>query len=604
MRKPRLYKWDLNERTEGLLIFAQAIEELLFHHTLDSFKAPALNTHLNILELLFLAVEVLNKKVKPGSLIPVLTELENKIKTDLVIEDKRELFLEYHSKLNASKKDPEEFYSTSNALLSEIENNYWEDLKRKIIEAIQNTYEKKKIISLASVFATEIELRGFNKHFLYFMAFNFFFNGRMPPKRIDNTDYIKEFLAIFDGDFFDWFVIFRGCSSFEVFKDQSQNFKFEVLKELPSDFDYGAYHKSFFDTDEHFPLFLVFDKIKAKDRFQARKSCNRKIESFSDICRFHNHDTSLSWQSYCVARKISESDFVQVKPPPAPMVRGMAPRIMSAENLSRTVDIMKGRYFDKHSIFLFQKALDYHRAAAETIASENQLVSLWAALEGFLPPPKEDEGSSRINQLLTSILPALSLSYVEKIFRYTSLCLRHAGNNVEKFIEDFDTSNDFFENTLMLLTIKELEELRKCLYEILCKHPLLRYRCHWCHENFKSNKAIRKVVVGHQERLTWHIQRIYITRNQIVHSAQSLPYIDALIENLHSYFDILLDSVMKIGQNSRVKVNIYSALKTLEVNEKTYIAGLEGEKTYCQLTNYKEILFGKDNPLNPFIIKP
>ncbi|SMP68742.1 hypothetical protein SAMN06295888_11674 [Desulfonatronum zhilinae] len=603
MRKPRLYKWNLNNNTEGLLVFAQAIEELLFHHTLDSFKAPALNTHLNILELRFLAFEVLNRKVKPGALIPILDELENRIKNDPVIEDRKQLFLGYHSKLNTSKKDPEEFYSTADALLSEIDNNYWNDLKRKIVDSIQISHEKKKIISLASIFATEIELHGFDKHFLYFMAFNFFFNGNTPPKRIDHANCIQDFLAIFDGDSFDWFVIFRGCSSFNLFKDQAQFYKFEVLDKLSRDFECGHHNTNYFDQNDQFPLFLVFDKIKAKDRFQARKSCNQKIESFSDICKFHNHDTDLSWQSFCLARKITDINFIQVKPPPAPIIRGMAPRIMSKENISRTIDIMKGHYFDRHSIFLFKKAFDYHRSASETVASENQLVSLWAALEGFLPPPKEDEGLSRINQLLNSILPALSLSYVEKIFRYTSVCLLHAGNNIKDFINDFDNSNDFFKNTLILLTSKELEELRVCLYKSLTNHPLLRYRCHWCHENFKSNKSIRKAVTSHRERLTWHIQRIYITRNQIVHSAQNLPYIDALIENLHSYFDILLDSVMKVGTNSKTKMNIHTSLKVLEINEKLYLDELEGEKKiYCQIGNYKELLFGRQNPMNPFTI--
>ena len=57
MKRPRLYKWVLQDNTRGLLFFAQALEELLFHHTVDSFKTPALNTHLNAYELHFLAVE-------------------------------------------------------------------------------------------------------------------------------------------------------------------------------------------------------------------------------------------------------------------------------------------------------------------------------------------------------------------------------------------------------------------------------------------------------------------------------------------------------------------------------------------------------------------
>lgn len=407
-------------------------------------------------------------------------------------------------------------------------------------------------------------------------------------------------MALFEGENFEWETVFRANNEFTKFIPHAEPFNFKIVKDLPEDFNIGPFQQQFFSPNEKYPLFIIAHNISAKDRYMARATAKAQIDFFADICRFYDHKSEPQWQETCVARKTNQQGFAIVKPPPPPMKRGFATRLTSEENLANTLNIMKGAHFDLYSKNLLIKALDYHRNAIESSAPESQLVSLWAAFEGFLPAPGDKDRKSRIEQYLRNILPPLTLTYAEKIFRYTSESLYHAGNEIRDHVEICPIGQNFFEKTIALLVSNELDSNRTNLYSLLENNPLLLNRCFWCFDNFKSTQKMGKLLRQHRTKVSWHIQRIYTTRNQIVHSAEHLPYLGTLVENLHSYFDILMNSVVITGVKSAGKISIPMALKQLEVHEISYLQQLEGERVYATNDNFLDILFGKSNPLRPY----
>lgn len=82
MRNPRVGRWKDIPNTLGLLLFAQRIEEALFNFSLDSYKAPALNTHTRCLELIATSKEVLSHRITPKALLPIIEELASSIRND------------------------------------------------------------------------------------------------------------------------------------------------------------------------------------------------------------------------------------------------------------------------------------------------------------------------------------------------------------------------------------------------------------------------------------------------------------------------------------------------------------------------------------------
>jgi len=46
MKAPDITRWDRKPGIEGLLLFAQTVDELLFDYTIDTYKIPALNSRI------------------------------------------------------------------------------------------------------------------------------------------------------------------------------------------------------------------------------------------------------------------------------------------------------------------------------------------------------------------------------------------------------------------------------------------------------------------------------------------------------------------------------------------------------------------------------
>lgn len=74
MLKPNLNKWGVNEELDGLLFFAQLIQEMLFDYTIDSYKAPALNTKSRCFEILTAIEDIKEEHLLSGTLKPMLEE--------------------------------------------------------------------------------------------------------------------------------------------------------------------------------------------------------------------------------------------------------------------------------------------------------------------------------------------------------------------------------------------------------------------------------------------------------------------------------------------------------------------------------------------------
>ena len=70
-----LTNWDVGVLKTGLLLFAEAAEEMLFHHSHDSFKVPTLNFKFLCYDLVTTIQEIEKEKLDSGNLYPLIDEL-------------------------------------------------------------------------------------------------------------------------------------------------------------------------------------------------------------------------------------------------------------------------------------------------------------------------------------------------------------------------------------------------------------------------------------------------------------------------------------------------------------------------------------------------
>jgi len=108
MKAPDLRKWDPKPEMEGLLFFAQSINELLFDYTIDTYKIPALNSRTLALELLNSIEESESGFLKQGAINPIIEELVDRLKKDpVVMEIIKDYFGEFIGSLCKEARIPD-----------------------------------------------------------------------------------------------------------------------------------------------------------------------------------------------------------------------------------------------------------------------------------------------------------------------------------------------------------------------------------------------------------------------------------------------------------------------------------------------------------------
>jgi hypothetical protein len=599
MRRPNLTKWNNPSELEGLLIFAQSLDELLFDHSLDSFKAPALNLHLSLLEVRSLLSALKAGRIKSKAVSHCVSELEALMATDPAIP--RPIPATWSSlllKLKDQEANSSLIFSHADALTTAIGPKYWNWLKEAIIEAVKKPKEKKKLVRLARAFSTEVELRGYAKRYVYYEISRFFFNTYTDPKNIESTSQIEEFLSLFEQSSRPRKVVFRGSPDFRLFEETSTPFDI-TISETPPDIHSSRLKVSRFLGEAKYPLFITVNDISSRDIHMARSDAEQHLGLFTDVCRFANHTVELEMSSAAIITEVDYDKPVVVSPPPNPMTchcerdKDLVNRL-----INRTIAIISGNHLSRPLLKSFHKILDYHAAALSSKTHENQLLNLWSSLEGFLPTPHDKV--ARIDSFLSNLIPVLTLTYPERVIADTANSLFCYDKHVRRLIEGIAIEGSENKKVLALLVCTEFEEEREKLCELLKNSPLLRFRCFWIHTAFRNSESIKTTLSSHQKKISWHIKRIYATRNQIAHSAESLPYLSTLVENLHSYVDILVNTVVFIGMKSELPANISGIMTLTKTHTKDLLNNLGKERVDCTKDNFMNLIFGEESPLTPW----
>ena len=103
---------------------------------------------------------------------------------------------------------------------------------------------------------------------------------------------------------------------------------------------------------------------------------------------------------------------------------------------------------------------------------------------------------------------------------------------------------------------------------------------------------IKKSIDEHQQRIEWHLERMYRTRNLITHKGEPIEIIDQLIENLQSYYHLIIDQIEEIAYKNDHIRSIESIIEIIKLEYISYISNL-GDKSVKEINfeNYRMFLF-------------
>ena len=251
--------------------------------------------------------------------------------------------------------------------------------------------------------------------------------------------------------------------------------------------------------------------------------------------------------------------------------------------------------FSMHEIESFRKyfrAIELHSLALKSDSAENQLLNLWVGLE-TLVPSKLSANKAKINNIIDSTLPFLSLVYVYSLTDRLSKDFRkYDYHSFLTATNSISGENDRVK-LLKLLLLQQHCEAKNRLFDELGNYHLLRYRAYYFSQCLSSTKKISKLLRTHWERVDWQIRRIYRTRNQIVHAGYTPSYTDILIKNLHDYFDIVTNGIMYYASMGNKINTVEQAFKYSEIKCEDYLKELERENRAIDASNIRELIIEK-----------
>lgn len=584
MINPQIKNWNYDKDLDGLLLFAQLIEEMLFDYTIDSYKVPALNTHSLCNELLDTIHEVKNGYIHQNSLKPIKEELVWSLNNDPVAKT----ILGNNYRIIIDNLDQSDshliLYPYLEILKNILETRYFEEMQVQLKDEIKSSKNKNNITILTRQFVTELLNSGFSQQYIYYETKNYFFSNN----KISSTDQIGKFLEKFILKGKKWEVVFRGQSHFNYVKKIGLNPEIIITTKKPKNKTISLKESRYLSDNENYPTFIVFKNIEALDPYQARDIAERYLQVIHNLASYNIHKERLSWDEKALVYS-SNNHFTVVEYPVSPInkIRDFnIPELGSIVNSVSTFSVLQDYY-------LIFNSFDLHLSSIKAKSRENQLLNLWTSLESLLPPPREQ----RISHFIEAFEPLLSREYIQKLTRdllhNLRLCL---GDELDNIFSKLPEEYSEFEKCAALISMKkDNEALRDEIYSKIDQNILLRNRIYILMNKLNSSENIYHTIETHKKRIVWHIQRIYRTRNLIVHKGENTLYIDQLIEHLHFYYHIIIDLLQEtIDENKDIINSLEMAFSLIKIEHEAHMKLLiDLKKEQCNKENFKLLLFGK-----------
>lgn len=551
MKKGNLRQWINLDGCKNLLFFSQLVNELLFDYSIPSNRISTLNSH-------FLCKDALNaidcidhKGVPEGTLKPIMEELYETIKKDPIFDNEDnplKYFVKYQrNKYRYSNNVSEHSYEELRKIALAIDKKYFSDdsyyalLKDRIIELIvlNREIDQPILFRLVKSLLTELVNLGYSTRFICRTMDELFWNTR---RKIESSSIITEFFERFNFKKKEYDVVFvvdkRKMQRFISYVDN-----LSLVDNLQQKTNEHR-EKNFLNRKNNYAFLVI--KRDAYDLYGAVESAKSLLDiniSFFRLCD-HNFKYNLNSAKCGVYEGndfyIVESEISGVSHTKTPSSKQILESTATAEKALDSV--ANHRSIDDYLALI--NATLFHAQSLDATSSQNQLLDLWAIFESVLDISNKHT-SDRINQVCMYLIPILKKRYIYSLFLQLSNDMKNYSEETYlKIVADTKEEKDVVRKICEFVLLEENREQRDGYLKACEDFPLLRERIEYYQQVMKTPKHVYQFVEKHAERVKWQIMRIYRNRNLIIHNGDSMPYLDLLIENLHSYVDDFLSYVI------------------------------------------------------------
>lgn len=528
-------KWNEVSESKNLLYFAQLLDELLFDFSLDTYKPSAMNTSLLCLEALEIIVEIDAGNIKRPNLQHILDELCENLKNDIVA---RELVnIDYDGVFSVLKNPKAAFRDKQvivELLYKQIDLLKYKEKNEDLLVAtiLDQASTSSEIRFLARSYVTTLINIGYSAKRIYNLVQEFFFEG---VGRISGNEAITVFLEQFKSEMGEYLVLYRGASVFKKISPSCARFNIEITKEKPKkkfSISLGGFKLR---KDE---VYIYVDKIHARDEYSAKEKAEEKLELLTTIYALFHHKQLLSYQSDCLVVDIQKQTTRK-------STNSLNTMHKCIDHIPQRAAVKLNQFvsefaLEKQSFKKFTRSAELHSLALAGDSKENQMINLWIALESIIPTKNESKDVSNIQHILDSIIPFLSIGYLDRLIsRFCKDLLNWNKGIVKKQIIGIH-GGSLAEKVVKLMALPEYAGKRETMEAQFNDFHLLADRFSYFCSILSSPKNVATLLGNHNKRVGWQVRRIYRARNLIVHSGKTPSYTEILIENTHDYLDVVM----------------------------------------------------------------
>ena len=550
-------QWEEGYEQDGLLYCAQRIEEMLMSYTSHLYKVPVYNSFLLCIEYFNVYDLVKEKLVDASHLSNILQEFIDTFSSDIVISNQFSTseIQQLVGKLTGISL-PEQRKMMN--YLFHVIGDYPLWAADSLMNATKNPREKKKIEKALRSYVPMIIGLGYNPIHIYRFTKMFF-----KDYKISDEICLEKYLNHFDATEREYSVYFAADKRVEQFKSILED-RLEISFEKDTISEKLKY--------DHSKYLCINMKCSALD---PNGAANRAYEIYSIFMRFYkflgNRDEDWCGDKALVQDVDGNIEFPNLKPGSYVIAKDYDDNTLGRNSeriINKLLENTAGNDF-----YIIDKIITTHNTAIESHDAKNAFLNLWSIIEII---GVYDHTDSKIKEIFRSIIPILKRNYINRVIEELHDYLK-ANIEIAEYSRildnlELDGTEKFKIACLVILT--EYEDNRKELYNILIHYPLIRSRISWLHEDiFKDKKRYLAELSRYEQRLKWHIQRLYRVRNSIIHSGETDDNIKALVEHLHSYVDeIILEIMDRLTQE-----NSLGSITNVLMDAQIYMEKLERE---------------------------
>lgn len=546
--------WSGDFENDGVLFFAQRLEEMLFDYSIDLYRMPLLNTHGLAEEYCDVANKVNSGEVKEYQRDIIFDELIESLKNDIVLKEcwSYENIEKVIKTFGSSSQ--QEKYNTNSYISATLSNGrYYDWCVKTIIKYTNQPKQKKKLESALRCFLPELISMGYDAHYVYSELRKCFFE-----KNVVDKNSVKKFLDVFNFEIHKYTVYFSVSALAIRFKDI-------LVKRLRLNFDDGGKF-SCFKKDSN-KIIVYFKNIKAPCPNTAAKIAYNRLDLFFSFYKFVGNKRRFSVQKKAMVIEEGQAPiFVDAQKTSYNIIEDI-----DFEEIGTTSDrLLTGLLINAESEYaLLRKSIELHNTALSIPDMKSGFLNLWASIEVLC---QDTNSNSKLEAVLKVVVPILKKDYLISMINNINECMKSnmTEQSYNRIMEEVTEVGCEKKKGFYLLLLPKYNDLRKELMDELKNYPVIRSRVSMLGD-IKTTKNLKGLIDKYVQRITWHLYRMYRTRNAIIHSGEIPANIKYLGEHLHSYVDsTVTEFIVKLSGDipfesvENVMVDIKFAVDNLE----------------------------------------